>query len=179
MRKIVLLLLVISGFVTSCSSDLDDKGGVTSTIVIDGVSFKPTKGIYFYQTASFESQKKVRFVISDEKNNEKFYIDISFPSSQKDLNGIYDFGPGTADELLVSSEFVISKTRYSILGYTLKVTDLGNSKFGFEFTNPVTAFDIVKNAEVSFKGGFNGKFEFTEVKEKINAGVFTIQNNLN
>ena len=105
------------------------------------------------------------FLISNEKENEKFYIDISFPSSQKNLSGIYDFGPGTADELLVSCELVTSKTRYYVQGYTLKITDLGDSKFSFEFTNPVAAFDNVKNTQVSFKGGLEGKFEFTEVKE--------------
>lgn len=165
MKKITLLFLILIGLITSCSSDDDDKTGLNSSIVIDGIKFNPDKGVYFYQTASFDSQKSVMFLISNEKENEKFYINISFPSSQKDLSGIYDFGPGTADELLVSCELVTSKTRYYVQGYTLKITDLGDSKFSFEFTNPVAAFDHVENTQVSFKGGIEGKFEFTEVKE--------------
>ncbi|MFH7002832.1 hypothetical protein [Flavobacterium bizetiae] len=165
MNKITLLFLVLLGFITSCSSDDDDKSGVNSSIIIDGMKFTPNKGLYYYQTASFDSQKKVVFLISNEKEDENFYIDIAFLSSQKDLSGIYDFGPGTANELLVSCELITSKTRYSIQGYTLKLTDLGDSKFSFEFTNPVAAFDIVKNKQVSFKGGLEGKFEFTVIKE--------------
>ena len=172
MRKIVLLIFVTLGFGTSCSSDSDDKENIssseesiTSSIVIDGINFNPNKGIYFYKTATFETNKKVRFLISNEKNNENFFIDISFPSSQKDLNGVYDFGPGTADELLVSCELITAETRYYVLGYSLKITDLGDSKFNFEFINTQEAFDIVKNKQVAFKGNLSGKFEFTEIKE--------------
>ncbi|WP_337967542.1 hypothetical protein [uncultured Flavobacterium sp.] len=164
MRKIAVILLLVFNITTSCSSDADDKASVTSSIVIDGNSFVPTKGVYFYKTASFDTQKSVNFVISNEKG-ETFYIDISFPASQKDLNGIYDFGPGTADELLVSCELVTATTRYPILGYTLKITDLGNSKFSFVFTEPVAAFDVVKNKQVTFKGGLEGQFKLTEVKQ--------------
>jgi hypothetical protein len=164
MKKITFLLFVLLSFGTSCSSDSDDKESLTSAIVVDGISFNPDKGVYFYQTASFESQKAVRFLVSNEKKNENLYIDISFPSTQKDLTGIYDFGPGTADELLVSCELVTAETRYAILGYTLNITELGDSKFSFEFINP-EAFDVVKNEKVTFKGGLEGKFEFTEIKE--------------
>ncbi|KUJ60471.1 hypothetical protein AR687_17960 [Flavobacteriaceae bacterium CRH] len=163
MRKIAIILLLVLNFTTSCSSDTDDNLGLTSSIVIDGISFTPTKGIYFYKTASFETQKSVSFEISNEKG-ENFYIDISFPSSQKDLSGVYSFGPGTADELLVSCELLTPSTRYAILGHTLKITDLGNSNFSFVFTDPVSAFDVVKNKEVTFKGGLEGQFKFTEVK---------------
>ncbi|PIF31617.1 hypothetical protein CLU81_2120 [Flavobacterium sp. 9] len=164
MRKIAVILLLVLNITTSCSSDADDKASVTSSIIIDGKSFVPTKGVYFYKTASFDTQKSVNFVISNEKG-ETFYIDISFPASQKDLNGIYDFGPGTADKLLVSCELVTATTRYPILGYTLKITDLGNSNFSFVFTQPVAAFDVVKNKQVTFKGGLEGQFKLTEVKQ--------------
>jgi hypothetical protein len=165
MKKIAVILLLVLNITISCSSDSDDKASVTSSIVVDGNSFVPTKGVYFYKTASFDTQKSVKFVVSNEKKGETFYIDISFPSSQKDLNGIYDFGPGTADELLVSCELVTATSRYSVLGYTLKIIDAGNSKFNFVFIGPLAAFDVVKNKQVTFTGGLEGHFEFTEVKQ--------------
>jgi hypothetical protein len=164
MKKAVIFLLLIVGFVSSCSSDGDDKTTVNSSIVIDGIGFSPKKSTYSYVTASFTSQKEVHFILSNEAKKEVFYINILFPSSQKDLTGVYSFGPGTADELLASSDFIRGDNdRYGILGYTLNITDLGNSKFKFVFIQ-ASAFNIVKNKTASFTGGLEGTFEFTKVK---------------
>lgn len=156
MKKVTLLLLVLLCCITSCSDD-DDKINVSSSIVIDGISFRPDKAVYSYEEASFNSQKKVRFVASNDRNDEFLYIDISFPSTQENLSGEYSYGPGTADEQLVQVEFYAPEKRYYIAGYSLKITDNGNSNFKFEFVSP-SAFDGIKNVEVPFKGGLEGKF---------------------
>lgn len=158
MRKFTLFFLLVLGFLTSCSSDSDNRTDLYSSIVIDGFSFEPTKGVYFSQKASFDSQKSVRFLVTNEKKSENLYIDLSFPSTQKNLTGIYSFGPGSANELLGFCELVTPKTRYYIGGNSIKVTDLGNNNFKFEFMG-TQVLDVVKNYQVNFAGGLEGKFE--------------------
>ncbi len=155
MKKITLILLLVLGFVTSCTDD-DDKSAINSSIVIDGITFKPNKATYSNQQASFETQKKVKFKISDEKKEEYLYIDISFPASQKNLTGEYSFGIGTADDLLVMVEFYAPEKRYYIVGHSLKITDKGDSNFSFEFISP-EAYDGINNKKVPFKGTLNGR----------------------
>lgn len=162
MKKITLFLLVLLSLTTSCTDD-DDKFAVNSSIVIDGITFKPNKAVYSYEEASFETQKRVRFVASNEGKQEFLYIDISFPATKENLTGEYSFGPGTADELLVQVEFYAPDKRYYIGGYSLKITDNGNSNFKFEFVSP-QAFDGIKNIEVPFKGGLEGKFVLEQTK---------------
>jgi|GEM_PF-2264602 len=157
MRKITLILLLILGFATGCSND-DDKSLINSSIVIDGITFKPNKAVYSYNPATFEAQKKVRFKISNERKQEYLYVDISFPAYQKDLTGEYSFGIGTAEDLLVMVEFYAPDKRYYVVGYSLKIIDKGNSNFSFEFVSP-EAYDGINNKKVSFKGELNGKFE--------------------
>ncbi|WP_338841892.1 hypothetical protein [Flavobacterium ginsenosidimutans] len=156
MKNITLILFLVLGFAVGCSSDEDGKSGVNSSIVIDGITFKPNKAVYSYQPASFESQKRVRFVISNEGMQEFLYIDISFPATQKSLTGEYSFGIGTADELLAMVEFYAPDKRYYISGYSLKITDNGDSNFNFEFVSP-EVYDGINNKKVNFKGALNGK----------------------
>ncbi|MDR6763045.1 hypothetical protein J2Y38_003263 [Flavobacterium sp. 2755] len=163
MKNITLILFLILGLATGCSSDEDDKAGVNSSIVIDGINFKPNKATYSYEEASFETQKRVRFVINNEGKQEYLYIDISFPASQKNLTGEYSFGPGTADELLVMAEFYAPEKRYYIVGYSLKITDKGDSNFDFEFVSP-EAYDGIKNVKVPFKGELHGKIVMEQTK---------------
>ncbi|MFH6997516.1 hypothetical protein ACHRVZ_06265 [Flavobacterium sp. FlaQc-57] len=158
MRKFASIFLLVLGFITSCSSDSDNGTRLNSSIVIDGVSFVPTKGVYYNQTASFDSQKRVRFLVTNEKKSENLYIDLSFPSAQTNLTGIYSLGPGSANELLGFCELVTPNTRYYIGGHSIKVTDFGSNNFKFEFVGS-QVLDVVKNYQVNFKGGLEGKFE--------------------
>ena len=168
MNKITLILLSL--LVISCSSDSSDSSDLnvqnkdfTSTIVANGVLFNPNNGIYSFQTASLNSQKQIQFVISnigsDGKSSETLIINIMFPTSKTSITGVYDFGPGTSQDLLVNSTFIRGDKFYDVLGYSLNITDLGNSIYQFKFIDSF-ALDGSNNLnKVEFKGNIEGYFQ--------------------
>lgn len=165
MKKIILVLIILLEI--SCSSNSSDSNALnkdfTSTIVANGVFFNPNNGIYSFQTASLNSQKQIQFVISnigsDGKSSETLIINIMFPISKTSITGVYDFGPGTSQDLLVNATFARGDKIYDVLGYSLNITDLGNSRYKFEFIDSFALDGSNNFNRVEFKGNTEGYFQ--------------------
>lgn len=168
-KKIFVLSLLLLGCI-SCSSDsssdvIEEPQGFTSTIVVDGLAFKPNNGVYTVknETLIFDPVTKLSFTIKNIGSNQQdlgtLWINIMYPTSQKSITGEYSFGPGTSKDLLGNAELLRGDKRYGFVGYTINVTDLGNSRFRFEFIDPYAIVNGNLNEKVTVKGSIEGKFE--------------------
>lgn len=148
MKKLFLLALT-AGLSFGCSdSDNNtntDSANAISTIVVDGISFEPN-GAYYYVHPIQEGNphREITFFMTDDDPAHSLRFQLNLPFSKTNIAGVYKFSPGTADELLVNGDFDATPEFYAIVGATLTVADLGESRFKLTLQEPV-ALDVIEN----------------------------------
>ena len=161
-----LILLFVAAIAVSCSSDSGSSGGnFESSLVVDGIAFEPNRGTYGNadgqvagQTGTFFAMQKM----NGDDLEQALYINVLYPVGSDGPEGVFDFGPGTAQEFLANASFMNDGAGYSIVGTSVTVTRVGQHEFQFEFNNPV-ALDFAEGfAEKPMSGSVRAKLTFTE-----------------
>lgn len=164
MKKLI-LLFSFALIAIGCSSDGGtNSGSFSSDVVIDGIEFNPNKGVYgIYPYEDGDLHREMYFSMQRMGSDEVLNITIMIPFSKTDIAGTYDFGPGTADDLLVSGGFSSGQQYYGIIGYSLDIAELGDSRFRFTFNSP-EALHVNENFTVKpFEGNaIEGNFTFED-----------------
>lgn len=157
--KKVLFLFAASLAILGCSGS-DDSPSVnfTSTAQLNGVSFEPSAGVY--SEPEPDTHKRLQFTAT-ESTGAIMNIDLFIPFSQTEVTGNYNMGIGTNQEALASVYLYKNDQAYFISSDDyLHITDLGNSRFRFDFGQ---GYAIVLNGEtLPFSGFIEGKFTLTQ-----------------
>ena len=163
MKKRILLLLSVFWVAISCSSSDDNSTTVDSNILVDGVAFNPTN--FRVDNGSSNALGVSSLVFSLTKgsintaNYEALVFTIEYPlTSSSSPNGTYEFGIGeTATTLFANGSYAKGTKFYSLAGYTVKVTALGESKYKLEFQN-IEAIGIPDGDIKIISGYSEGRF---------------------
>ena len=164
MKKMLIALAVF--VLVACSSDSngDATPAIESSFVVDGVAFKPNRAVYRYNPwQTTDLHKTVTLTLS--KNSQPVQVlnlTLYLPFSKENLEGVYSFGPGEADELLAEAGYANADKSYSIVGTTVTVTELGTSKFQLTFQNPLALDVAVGFAERPVSGEIEASFALEE-----------------
>jgi hypothetical protein len=154
-------VLVFSLFLVSCQSD--DNGSkvnlINSTIKVDGIAFVPNEIKVENGTPNFSGEGSLVFTMKNTSENEQLIVKIDYPlTSSSAPNGVYDFGIGVIGTMLFAQgNYSKGINYYSLAGYTVQVTSLGNNKFKLEFQN-VQAVSINTNTISIITGYCEGNF---------------------
>jgi hypothetical protein len=171
MKKILILVSILSLFITSCSSDdSSSSNNAESNIMIDGVRFIPgTNDENFdYVFTSFEAgvlngQANSRIfgfsnntdIISD---LESLQIDVVYPSTETSVTGSYSSANLTIQDMYAQLSYIKGFTQYYFTSGLIVVTDLGNNKFKIEFDNvTLSNFDDANDTK-TLSGYYKGTF---------------------
>ena len=163
MKKRILLLLSVFWVAISCSSSDDNSTSVVSNIFVDGVAFNPAS--FRVDNGSSNALGSSSLVFSLTKgtintaNYEALIFTIEYPlTSSSSPNGTYEFGIGeTATTLFANGSYAKGTKFYSLAGYTVKVTVLGESKYKLEFQN-IEAVGFPNGDEKIISGYCEGDF---------------------
>lgn len=137
--KNVFCVLLLSLFLVNCHSDdtaSNDKI-INSTIKVDGIAFIPTEIEVLDGIPSFSGEESLVFKMKNTSENEQMIVKIDYPlTSSTAPNGVYDFGIGVIGTMLFAQgSYSKGENFYSLAGYTVQITSLGNSKYKIEFQN--------------------------------------------
>ncbi len=164
MKKFIILFIATT-LAISCSSDEGNGSNFTSDLVVDGIEFRPNTGTYGDANGQLAGQTGTFFAIQRIENDQlqqALYINVLYPVGSDGPEGVFDFGPGTADEFLANASFSNGSTGYSVVGTSVTVTRVGQHEFLFEFNDPV-ALDFAEGfAEKPMSGSVRAKLTFTE-----------------
>lgn len=131
--------------------------------MIDGIQFLPTKVKVVNGVSSTVGEAVLVFSLTkgnlNSDNNESLVFKIIYPiASSIAPNGIYDFGIGvTGTMLFAQGDYSKGSTIYSLAGYTVKVTSLGNNRYKLEFQN-IQAVNINNGNIIIISGFYEGQF---------------------
>lgn len=161
MKKVILIFLSIA-FLVGCSSE-NESQNIDSEIIANGLEFLPTKLKVSNSVVSIEGESALDFSLSKgtagSSNYEAITFKINYPlTSSSAPNGTYEFGIGEVGTMLFAQgSYVKGTTAYSLAGYSVKVTALGNDKFKLEFQN-IEAVNPIDFSQIIISGYCEGKF---------------------
>ncbi|MBD3583567.1 hypothetical protein [Flavobacterium selenitireducens] len=158
MKKLFFLVVAMIAAI-GCSDDDRPSANFNSTTVLDGTEFNPVRGTYF--EAVPDMHRHVIFRMDEGQGSvSNMSIDLYIPFTQSGITGQYDMGIGEADDALASVYLSNGMQSYYISSINrLKVTELGNSRFKFEF---IDAYGLVfQGGTVPFSGMIEGRFDLT------------------
>jgi len=156
MKKVILFLFV--ALALSCGGNDDNpSANFTATTVLDGDPFEPVSGVYA-ESAPDMHRRYIFQMQESGAGNASMSIELFVPFSQQEFTGNYNMGIGEADDALANVYLNKAGTTYNISSDNLlRVTDLGNSRFRFEF---IDGYAIVFQGDpVPFSGVIEGRFE--------------------
>lgn len=154
--------LIFSLLLIGCKSDDDslpeNNKIINSTIMVDGVAFVPTELKVMNGTPNFSEEESLVFTLKNTSQNEQIIVKIDYPNSSTAPDGIYNFGIGEIGTMLFAQgSYGKGSNYYSLAGYTVQVTSLGNDKYKIEFQN-VQAVNINSGLIVVISGYCEGDF---------------------
>ena len=172
MKPILLIIISISLFITSCNNN-DDSTTIntvnpSSTLYVEEQPFIPASNSEtdYNLTTSFSTANDLNYRAFYLKKNNGDFIHINLNYNTNDVSGTY------INELFVNGELYRVATggiqlgdvyRPFTGGYSMIVTDLGGNKFKLEFIN-VTAANIGGGASsIDIEGYFTA--QFVEISE--------------
>lgn len=171
MKKILILVSILSLFITSCSSDDNSSSNnIESNIMIDGVSFIPgtnDENIDYvftnFEAGVLDGQANSR--IFGFSNNtdiitdiESLQIDIIYPSTETSVTGSYSPTNFIIENMYAQLSYIKGFTQYSFTSGLIVVTDLENNKFKIEFDNvTLSNFDDANDTK-TLTGYYKGTF---------------------
>ncbi len=164
MKKIILLF--VAALAVSCSSDSESSNAnFESSLVVDGIAFKPNRGTYGSTNGQVEGQTGTFFAMQKMNGNQleqALYINVLYPIGSAGPEGEFDFGPGTSDQFLANASFSDGQAGYVLTGTSVTVTQLADDEFRFTFNDPVALLMSEGFAEKPMSGTVRAKLAFTE-----------------
>ena len=162
--KKILLLLVSLLVLSACDSSDDSAANFESAIFVDDVAFIPTKVTVSNATATMPGEAALGFTFSKgtagNADYEMIYFKVNYPlNSSTAPNGVYDFGIGVIGEtLFAQGTYRKGEVFYSLAGYTVQVTKLGNTSYRIDFQN-VQAVQPFTSESFIISGYFEGQMQ--------------------
>lgn len=162
MKNIILILFTALLFI-SCESSDDSAPTFESNISVDGVQFVPTTATVSSATANMPGESALNFTLTKgafgSSNYEAIQFKINYPQTSSSApNGVYDFGIGVIGEMLFANgSYVKGDTVYSLAGYTVQVTALGDDEYRLDFQNIQAVNPFVEEEIKIISGYFEGK----------------------
>jgi hypothetical protein len=162
MKNFIVILFTALLF-TACESSDDSAPSFESDISVDGVQFVPTKATVAPATANMSGEAALNFTLSKgtvgSSNYEAIQFKINYPQTSSSApNGVYDFGVGVIGEMLFTNgSYVIGDNVYSLAGYTVQVTALGDDEYRLDFQNIQAVNPFVEEEIKIISGYFEGK----------------------
>lgn len=165
MMKRAIFLLFSIALLTSCSSDDDTVStSFESAILVDDVPFVPTRATVSESEGDFPNESGLVFSFQKESQassiDESIVVRISYPTvSSNAPNGVYDFGVGVIGEMMFAQgSYIKDMEFYSLAGYTVQVTKLGNKSYRIDFQN-IQAVKPFTGEMVIISGYFEGEMQ--------------------
>lgn len=162
MKNFIVILFTALLF-TACESSDDSAPTFESNIRVDGVQFVPTTASVSPTTANRPGESALNFALSKgtfgSSNYESINFTISYPTNSNTApNGIYDFGIGVIGEMMFANgSYAKVDTVYSLAGYTVQVTALGDDEYRLDFQN-IQVVNPFEEEEIKIISGyFEGK----------------------
>ena len=164
MKKVVFFLFSVL-LLTSCSSGDDSVStSFESTIFIDNVAFVPTRVTVSESEGNFPNESGLVFAFQKGSQptsvDESIVVRISYPTvSSNAPNGVYDFGAGVIGEVMFAQgSYMNGAEFYSLAGYTVQVTKLGNKSYRIDFQN-IQAVKPFSDEIIIISGYFEGAMQ--------------------
>lgn len=171
MKKILILVSILSVFITSCSSDDNSSSNnFESNIMIDGVKFvlgtndENIDYVYTnFEAGVLDGQANSR--IFGFSNNtdviseiESLQIEIIYPSTETSITGSYSPTNFTVQNSYAVISYSKGFTQYAFTSGLIIVTDLSNNKYKIEFDNvTLSNFDNANDTK-TLTGYYIGTF---------------------
>ncbi len=161
--NILFLFTIVITMLASCSSDTNVNQTIDSNIIANGMTFVPNSVNVSNGIASIEGESALIFSLLKgtigNSNYENISFKINYPLTLSSApSGTYEFGIGeTGTMLFAQGSYVKGSISYSLAGYSVKVTALGNDKFKLEFQN-IEAVNISNGSVIIISGYCEGKF---------------------
>ena len=163
MKKVIFFLFTFI-FLTSCSSDDSVSTSFESAILIDNVAFVPNKVTVSESEGDFPNESGLVFAFQKGSQptsvDESIVVRISYPTALSNApNGVYDFGAGVIGEVMFAQgSYMKDMEFYSLAGYTVQVTKLGNKSYRIDFQN-IQAVQPFTGEIVIISGYFEGAMQ--------------------